>query len=306
MTKRQPGWIDQQLLRNFQGERTSAHRLCTATDGWVERFGPDILVSYRKNATRDRLMAEFFSWSKSANFQFNRVFGLLLLKQHEARETPRLLFGNSDEHLQTVVLERELKFRIDFEAGYSVGLFLDQRENRAYARQVRPGRVLNCFAYTCSFSVAAAVIGAQTVNVDLSKKSLARGRENFALNGLESRNHRFITDDVRPVLRRMARRGEKFDMIILDPPTFARVPRGKAFRIETDFEDLLLTASAIAPGEGRILLSTNCATLDEEALTEMARHALKKLGRPGSFHHQPRPVDFPTGAGASTVWLTLR
>src|SRR4029077_8305013 len=109
-------------------------------------------------------------------------------------------------------------------AGYSVGLFVDQRENRRYVREMEPKRLLNCFAYTCSFSVAAAAGGAQTVNVDLLKKNLARGRENFALNALSTADHRFIADDVRPVLRRLARRGEKFDMIILDPPTFSRSP----------------------------------------------------------------------------------
>jgi 23S rRNA (cytosine1962-C5)-methyltransferase len=306
MTKRQSAWIDEKLLRNFGAEGTDAHRLCTASDGWVERFGRDTLVSYQKDATRERLMMEFFSWSKSANFRFSRIFGRLLLKQNEARETPHFLFGHSDEHLQTVVMERELKFGIDFGTGYSVGLFFDQRENRTYVREVAPSHMLNCFAYTCSFSVAAAITGTETVNVDLSKKSLARGCENFALNGLPSKDHRFIADDVRPVLQRLARRGEKFDMIILDPPTFARAPRGKAFRVGNDFEDLLLAALATAKDDARILLSTNCATLDEAALEGVARHCLKKMRRAGTLHRPPRPVDFPAGTGASTVWLTLR
>jgi 23S rRNA (cytosine1962-C5)-methyltransferase len=230
----------------------------------------------------------------------------LLPKQNEAREAPRLLFGNPDENLRAVVKERKLKFGIDFGAGYSIGLFLDQRENRSYARAAAPRRLLNCFAYTCSFSVAAAAAGAQTVNVDLSKKSLARGRENFSLNSLPTDDHRFIADDVRPILRRMARRGEKFDMIILDPPTFARPSRGKAFRVENDFEDLLLAALEIAGRDTRVLLSTNCATLEERALEGMARYCLKKLRRAGALQRPPRPPDFPTGSGASTVWLTLR
>jgi len=185
-------------------------------------------------------------------------------------------------------------------------LFLDQRENRSYAREAAPRRLLNCFAYTSSFSVAAALAGAQTVNVDLSKKSLARGRENFALNGLSTNDHRFIADDVRRVLQRMARRGEKFDMIILDPPTFARAPRGKAFRIESDFENLLLTTLEIAERDTRVLLSTNCGTLGRRALEGMARHCLKHVRRAGILHRQPRPVDFPADCVATTVWITLR
>src|SRR6266404_2746412 len=89
----------------------------------------------------------------------------------------------------------------DFGTGYSPVLFLEQREKRRYVRHITPKRLLNCFAYTCSFSVSAAYVGAATLNIDLSKKSLARGRENFALNCLPTIEHRFIADDVRAVLR---------------------------------------------------------------------------------------------------------
>src|SRR5207302_58959 len=122
------------------------------------------------------------------------------------------------------------------------------------------------FAYTCSFSVAAASVSAQTVNVDLSKKSLERGRQNFALNSVSTEGHKFIADDVRPVLQRLARRGEKFDMIILDPPTFSRTKGGKAFHVESDFEDLIVSALELIDGNARILLSTNCEPLDAATL----------------------------------------
>src|SRR5205823_4780343 len=159
-----------------------------------------------------------------------------------------------NESLQTVVIENRLKFGIDFGAGYSVGLFIDQRQNRRFVGQTKPKRVLNCFAYTCSFSVAATSAGAQTVNVDLSKKSLERGRQNFELNAFSTEGHKFIADDVRPVLRRLARRGEKFDMIILDPPTFSRTKGGEAFHVEKDFEEIIAAALELADRDGRILL----------------------------------------------------
>src|SRR5439155_20020731 len=141
-------------------------------------------------------------------------------------------------------------------------------------RQTAPKRLLNCFAYTCSFSVAAASAGAQTVNVDLSKKSLERGRQNFALNSFSNEGNKFIADDVRPVMRRLERRGQKFDMIILDPPTFSRTKGGKAFHVEKDFEELIAAALEVAERNARILLSTNCETLDEQALDRMARYGL--------------------------------
>jgi 23S rRNA (cytosine1962-C5)-methyltransferase len=203
-------------------------------------------------------------------------------------------------------MERHLKFGVDFGAGYSVGFFVDQRENRRHVRHIAPKRFLNCFAYTCSFSVSAAYVGATTLNVDLSKKSLARGRENFALNSLPTVDHRFITDDVMAVLPRLTRQGEKFDAIILDPPTFSRSPGGKAFQVENDFEKLLVDALDLAERDSHVLLSTNCSTLREHALEVMARYCLKAARRTATFHRQPPLPDFPLGTGARSIWLTLR
>jgi len=302
----QSEWIDAALLREFDAEGTNAHRICTIQDGWVERFGRDILISYKNIAARERLTLELYLWGRSAEFKFGRVFARFLPRKNEERQTPRLIFGETNENLQAIAMERHLKFRIDFGAGYSVGLFIDQRENRSYLRKIAPKRLLNCFAYTCSFSVAAASAGADTVNVDLSKKSLTRGQENFSLNYLPTNNHQFIAEDVLRVLPRLARRGEKFDIIILDPPTFSRSHSGKAFHVESDFEKLLLEALEVAERNAHILLSTNCSTLREHALEVMGRYCLKSSRRAGKFHRSPPLPDFPPGNGASTVWLSLR
>src|SRR5438874_1071376 len=293
-------------MRDFEAEKTDAHRLCTASDGWAERFGADVLVSFKSETARERLTTEYFLWADSVGFTLSRMFARFLPRRNTERETPRLLLGDQKANLRTVVMERCLQYEIDFGAGYSVGLFVDQRENRRLVRQAKPERLLNCFAYTCSFSVAAATAGAQTVNVDLSKKSLERGRQNFVLNSLSTEGHKFIADDVRPVLRRLARRGEKFDVIILDPPTFSRTKGGEAFHVESDLEELIVAALELIDGNGWILVSTNCETLNEQALERMARYGLKLSRRAGVFHRQPTPLDFPPGAAARTIWLTLR
>src|SRR5947208_5924674 len=299
-------WINSALLRDFQAEGTDSHRLCTMEDGWVERFGRDVLLSFKRVLTRERLLAELQPWAGSAGFQFRRIFARFVPRKSEQREPPRLIFGDPGQNLQTIATERHLKFGIDFGAGYSVGFFVDQRENRRHVRHIAPKRLLNCFAYTCSFSVRAACAGASTLNVDLSKKSLARGRENFALNSLPTIDHRFIADDVMAVLPRLARKGEKFDVIILDPATFSRSPGGKSFHVESDFEKLLVDALELAERDGHVLLSTNCSTLREHALEVMARYGLKAARRAAMFHRQPPLPDFPPGAGASSIWLTLR
>ena len=300
------GWIDARLLRDFQAAATDAYRLCTIEDGWVERFGRDILISFKRVLARERLLAELQSWTSSVGFDLGRIFARFVSRKDEEREPPRLIVGDPAENLQTIATERHLKFGIDFGTGYSPGLFLDQRENRRYVRHVAPKRLLNCFAYTCSFSVSAAYVGAATLNIDLSKKSLARGRENFALNCLPTIEHRFIADDVSAVLPRLVRKGEKFDVIILDPPTFSRSPGGKTFQVEHDFENVLIDALGLAERDSHILLSTNCSGLREHALEVMARYCLKATRRAGTFHRPPQLPDFPAGAGASSIWLTLR
>jgi len=300
------GWIDAGLLRDFQAEATDAYRLCTIEDGWVERFGQDILISFKRVLARERLLSELQSWASSVGFDVGRIFARFVPRKGEEREPPRLIVGDPGENLQIIATERHLRFGIDFGTGYSSGLFLDQRENRRYVRHIAPKRLLNCFAYTCSFSVSAAYVGAATLNIDLSKKSLARGRENFALNCLPTIEHRFIADDVRAVLPRLVRKGEKFDVIILDPPTFSRSPGGKTFQVEHDFENVLIDALGLAERDSHILLSTNCSALREHALEVMARYCLKATRRAGTFHRLPQLPDFPAGAGASSIWLTLR
>jgi 23S rRNA (cytosine1962-C5)-methyltransferase len=272
----------------------------------VERFGQDILISFKRVLTREQLLGELQSWASSVGFQVGRIFARFVPRKSEERGPPRLICGDPSTTLQTIATERHLKFGIDFGTGYSPGLFLDQRENRRYVRHIRPGRLLNCFAYTCSFSVSAAYVGAATLNIDLSKNHLARGRGNFALNCLPTIEHRFIADDVRAVLPRLARKGERFDVIILDPPTFSRSPRGKRFQVEHDFESLLIDALPLTERDGHVLLSTNCSTLREHALEVMARYCLKVARRAATLHRPSQLPDFPPGAGASSIWLTLR
>ncbi len=299
-------WIDYGLVRDFAAEKTDAYRLCTKHEGWVERYGPDVLVSYKTNAAREQILRELDEWSLQGGERFGRVFGRFLPKQNSERHPPKLLAGDASAPLQRVVLERGVSFALDFGAGYSAGLFLDQRENRHFLRRAAPRRLLNCFAYTCSFSVMAALAGADTLSVDLSKRSLNRGRDNFVLNKLSTDRHRFQADDVLAVLPRLARKGELFDAIILDPPTFSRSRTGKAWQVEHDFEQMLLAALAVADRDAKILLSTNCTRLNERALEVMGRFCLKATRRAGTFQPAMPLPDFPRGVAARSLWMILR
>jgi 23S rRNA (cytosine1962-C5)-methyltransferase len=299
-------WIEFSLVRDFAAEKTNAYRLSTRPGGWVERYGTDVVVSYKDEATREEILHELDEWSLLGQERFGRIFGRYLAKQNPERHPPRLISGDPNESLHRTVLERAVCYGIDFGAGYSVGLFLDQRENRSFVRHAGPRRMLNCFAYTCSFSVVAAKAGAETLSVDLSKKSLSRGRDNFMLNRLATDRHRFVAEDVSVLLPRLARRGERFDMIILDPPTFSRSRTGRAWQVEHGFENLLLAALEVAEREAKILLATNCTRLNQRTLEVMGRFCLKATRRAGIFQRSPPLRDFPPGAAASSLWMILR
>jgi 23S rRNA (cytosine1962-C5)-methyltransferase len=274
-------------------ETTNAHRLWTGGNGWVERFGDDYLVSTTSDLVGQKIAADLPGWLAGLGLEPRRVFVRRLVKQPGEDDKPRQVFGEAAAS-EAVVSERGLRFGIDFSAGYSVGLFCDQRLNRAHLKSLRPRRVLNCFAYTCAFSVAAARAGAETLSLDLSRKSLDRGRANLALNGLAPEAHRFIADDVFAVLPRLARRGEKFDAIILDPPTFSRGAKGEVFRAERDLGGLLEQTFSLASSGAHILLSTNARGLE---VADIARAVARKVSV------VPPPPEYPPGAAASTAWV---
>jgi 23S rRNA (cytosine1962-C5)-methyltransferase len=157
-----------------------------------------------------------------------------------------------------VVKENGASFLIDFSAGYSSGIFLDQRLNRrCVGETVRPGeRILNTFAYTGGFSVMAALAGAETTTTDLSKSYLNWTWDNFTLNGLDPAAHHGVKGDVFEWLATFARQGRTFHGIVLDPPTFSRNGR-VTFRTDRDYADLAALAVALVEPGGWMLCCAN-------------------------------------------------
>ena len=302
-----PGWITPAQLTLFAQEETDAHRVFSSRETWIERFGSDLLISHQLPDTLDETLAQLEIWEQETGFTASRVFSRFVPIQNADRHAPQQVRGEVAQSLTAITREHGLQFEVDFSAGYSVGFFIDQRANRQYLRRFSPKRVLNCFAYTCSFSVAAAASGAETLSIDLSKKSLTRGSENFRLNNIDpTAGHWFLADDVIDVLPRLERKGELFDALILDPPTFSRGNKGRRWQVERDFDDLLLRALALAAPRARILLSTNCTRMSRQALEISARHAFRATRRSGSFHSEPALPDIPPTLSAQTLWILLK
>jgi len=167
--------------------------------------------------------------------------------------------------------------------------------------------VLNLFAYTCAFSVAAAKAGAATTSVDLSKKYLEWGTENFRANDLNVEAHDFIVGDAFSWLKRWAKRGQHWDVVVVDPPTFSTTKSGRVFQAARDYQNLAeLAMSLVAPG-GWLLCSTNQRTLGAADFEECIRRAASRCGRAiESLEFQTLPFDFRLAskerAYLKTVW----
>ncbi len=194
---------------------------------------------------------------------------------------------------ELVVSERGMRFEVRLDDGLSTGLFIDQRDNRRRVRDDCAGKcVLNLFAYTCSFSVAAGVGGAEKViSVDVSSSALERGDRNLRLNALAPEQHRLLRDDCRKWLARALRRDERFDWVVLDPPVFGTV-KGQPFVVSRDYASLVRSCLELLAGGGKLLAVLNHQkTSDEDfvrLLTEAAfaaRREIALLDRP------PAPSD---------------
>lgn len=296
----EPVWLSDENVTALEGEGTNAHRICSGDDYWIERFGETAFVSVKDRELTDTLVGQLDEWAASTNVTFKRIYLRHLVRQPRETDQPVLVRGEAGAEAKETVTESGLLYEVDFATSYSVGLFCDQRANRLYLRSLKPKRVLNTFAYTCAFSVAGAVEGAETLSIDLSKSSLNRGRRNFELNKIDPSGHRFMADDVLEVLPRLARREEKFDAIILDPPTFGRSGPKRSFRAERDYGDLIFHALECSERGASILLSTNCTALDVAQLRKIASRVSR--GKASFYATRPLP-DIPSRHGASTLWM---
>jgi 23S rRNA (cytosine1962-C5)-methyltransferase len=327
-------------------EATSAFRVIHgASDGWpgwfVEKLG-DFLLSQSESALSakqgeelSRLAKKFFSRGA-----YHKILSRQVRRSTTTEASPRLVLGEAAPE-QFEILENGVRYEMSFNEGYSVGLFLDQRDNRRrlltghiaagfplqvgqasrlspsiskkFSKEIGDKRdacptVLNTFAYTCGFSVCAAKAGARTTSLDLSKKYLEWGRRNFALNGLDPAAHDFIHGDTFDWLRRLAKKGRAFDTVVLDPPTFSQSKEHGTFRAEKDYGKLVTAALPVLKPGGILFISTNAADWPpEEFLADLEKAVRAAKRKILQRHYVPQPPDFPISraepAYLKTVWM---
>jgi len=226
---------------------------------------------------------------------------------------PRLpVRGTPTEKDNLVIYEEGVPFDVRLGDGLSTGIFLDQRLNRRALRETARGaRVANLFSYTCAFSIAAAMGGArETVSVDASLSALERGRAGFGLAGLDVNQHRFVGEDAFSWLARAAKKNERFDIIVLDPPSYSSTKK-RRFVAETDYDELITLAAALMLPGGKIFACSNHRGMARQKLRRMAHEGVRAAERDAlQIKDLPDAPDFPGAAGRDphmkSVLITLR
>ena len=222
-------------------------------------------------------------------------------EEDEGRGGGELLWGSAPE--QVVIREKGVRFRVDPWHGQKTGFFLDQRENRALVRRVSAGaRVLNCFCFTGGFSVNAALGGAAHVfSVDQDADAIALARANFRENGLDPERHDFLAADVFRLLGSFRQEERRFDLVILDPPAFAKSQRAVEAALD-GYASLNRQALALVRPGGLLATASCSARVSPEAFLGALREAAGSAGVDLTLVEEryqppdhPVPLAFPEG-----------
>ena len=164
-----------------------------------------------------------------------------------------------------IISYKDLKFNLKLMGFKHTGLFPEQAYNWNIIREKiknanRKIKVLNLFAYTGAATIAALKEGASVVHVDSSRGMIDWAKENVKLNNLEDASVRFLVDDVRKFVKREIRRGNKYDMIIMDPPSFGRGAKSEVWNIETDLDDLIKDTAELLSDDPLLFLINSYTT----------------------------------------------
>lgn len=335
-----PRWLRQQIESAWELRSPLRQRDCTAYrwlfgegDGLpgitVDLYGRFAVVqTYMEGATG------LLDWLVKGLTATAPLEGILWRSQHQAEpgemrqaaevtEGPsvpasktQLLWGTAPPE-DLVVREYGLQFQVNLATGQKTGLFLDHRENRHFVESLSQGRsLLNCFAYTGAFSLYALRGGASHVtSVDIGKGLAAAADRNVQLNQLEGDRHQFITGDCFTVLQQYIQSGQTFDVVVLDPPSFAKTKQNRFAAIRAYAKLNALALQCVAP-KG-FLVSASCTSqVSPEAFKEMLatastlsvggeqaagtkrkppHHRLQIIHEAGHPPDHPVPPQFPEG-----------
>jgi len=289
------------LLKSFEKRKnlraTNAYRLCNGTADGLNGL---VIDKYANHYQIQFFVPEFSEFEMEIIEFLKELFKpefIAVKYRFVDYKQIKKVFGNDSK---TIVCENNIKFAVDLLDTLNPGLFLDMREARLFFAKNCEGReVLNLFAYTCSFGVYARKNkAAKAVNVDISKKNLNKGRENYLLNEIEPSQGEFFCGSAEEYIDWAIKKGKKFGAIAIDPPSFAKNSK-KTFSFAKDFGNLTEKAVKILEDNGVMLLATNYSKWSGETLLKAARDAFAANGKTFKLLQKgTQGVDFP-GSGKS-------
>jgi 23S rRNA (cytosine1962-C5)-methyltransferase len=266
----------------FKDPETTAFRIFNGEGDGIGGFSVDLYQNYLLIQWYSIGIYKYKSWIVESLQRLLEIDGIYEKKRFDDNgtymEDDDFVVGKKADFPFTI-LENGIKYAVNLNEGAMTGIFLDQKDVRKTIRdQYAKGKnVLNTFSYTGAFSVAAAVGGSlSTTSVDLANRSKQKTADNFLLNDIDLSSQKIIVEDVFHYFKYAVKKQLSFDMVILDPPSFARSKK-HTFRATKDYTNLLKEAIAITNNGGIIVASTNCATFDIKKFKGFIDAA---------FHHQ--------------------
>lgn len=304
-----------ELIQKLHREETDTYRLFHGVnEGWpglaIDRYGPQVLIQSFQPPLVTMEQVKEIKDIISRHLGFEPIMVYNDRSGFGAQTVP--LKGEADPKTPYTCKEFGVTYRvIGSHIGQDPLLFLDLRAGRRFVMEHCEGKsVLNLFAYTCGVGVAAAAAGASDVwNVDFSRPKLQYGKENAALNTIDDQKIRFIHQNVIPVIRQLSGLGltgrarkkkcqrfnlGSFDMVFMDPPTFAKSPFG-AIDIKRDYQGIFKPALLCVKPGGMLICTNHAAVVElDEWLTQLKQCA-EKADRPVTNVQVLEPeTDFPS------------
>lgn len=290
-----------EVRRVFHGRGRCYPGLEQLTADWLQGV---LLVSlFREPAAAERAALEALlrGLGETAQWRASGAEALLLQHRYLPESTVQALLGEVPE--ARVVSENGLRYLLDLGRKQNNGLFLDMRYGRQWIGQHASGlRVLNLFAYTCGFSVAAIAGGAEcVVNLDMARAALSRGRDNHRLNGHDLSRVEFLGHELFKSWGRVKKSGP-YDLVVIDPPSFQK----GSFVLGKDYPRILRRLpELLAPG-GRVLACVNDPAVAPAFLLESMATEAPSLRFVERLENPPEFVDIDDDAALKVLLFALR
>lgn len=286
-------WELRELVRS---ERTTAFRWIFGEGDGLPGIVVDLYGRFAVMALYAEGLERIAAWVAEALRETTELWGIVQRKR-EGDERLELVWGKKPP-AELLVEEHGVRLRADLELGQKTGLFLDHHENRRFVGTLSAGRsVLNLFSYTGAFSLHAALGGAtQVTSVDVAARAMQTARENFRLNGLDADQHEFVVEDVFELLERSRHARKSWDLVISDPPSFARSKQQQKQALRA-YAKLNAMALAVTKPGGLLAAASCTSQVGPDAFRQTLAEAADRAKRRFQIIHEAgQPPDHPVFA----------